>query len=187
MKFIRKNKKIFLPILIVFIVALIFVLLYSNFIYQDGDSSEKKEDATSKYVVIDSSSPPLDSSQGTTNEDVVDGKNFKLDKDGNKINSGSLLAKKHEINGFIVTDLYITSSINSPDYAVLMFNIENTSDVKSNFGLFFKFKNEEGTITDSLAVYFPSLEKNVVTKYSSETYYPVIDAYDYELEYIIFE
>lgn len=185
MNFIFKHKKIFISLFSIIIIVLTSLIIYSNFFNDSEDEPGTGSSSDPKYVIKDA-----DVGDGKmyedhpTNKDVLEGENFTTDKVGNKLNKTSALAKDHEVNGIIISDLYLTSSANTSDYCILMFNYKNTTDSKQNFNLFFKFYDKDGNIMHSLAVGFPTSEKDKVYSHSAQTLYPIIDAYDYEVEYI---
>ncbi|MBQ4570491.1 MAG: hypothetical protein IJN90_06005 [Bacilli bacterium] len=185
MNFVFKHKKIFISLFSIIIVLLVSLVIYSNFFSDNEDEPVPGSSSDPGFVIKDA-----DVGDGKiygdypTNKDVSEGENFSTDKKGNKLNKTSTLAKEHEVNGYVISDLYLTSSANTSDYCILMFNYKNTTDSKQNFNLFFKFYDKDGNIMHSLAVGFPSSEKDKVYSHSAQTLYPIIDAYDYEIEYI---
>ena len=170
-----KNKKIFIgiTILLVIVIVVICYFLFSN-------------SSNSKYIVREAEDAPNIEDDDYTNEGVT-GENIDVDKDGNKINSISELTKKHEKDGFVITDLYLSSSIKTPDYCVINFDITNNSDIDTSFNLAFNFYDKDGEVIVTEIISFREIPKGEKVNHSYRTFNPIINAYSYSFSYFEYE
>lgn len=178
MKFLYKNKKITVFFISLIIISLISLLIISNFV-------NKKDNNKNKYIVIEASDTS-DIEWDDTNEGIT-GENIKVDSKGNRVNSISELTKEHEEEGFIISDLYLSSSVYTPDYCVVAFDIINNSNIETNFNLAFTFYDKNGNALNTEIISFPSMEKGKKIKHTYQTYNPILNASSYSFTYFRYE
>lgn len=164
-----KNNKIVIGIVV--LSTLVFVyLVFDSYILK------------SKYVVIEAKDAHHIDNDIYTNEGVT-GENIDFDKFGNRINSASKLTKEHSKDGFVINDLYLSSSIKTPDYCVINFDITNNSNIKSNFNLAFNFYDENGNVIVTEIISIGEIPKGEKVNHTFRTFNPIINAYSYSFNY----
>lgn len=167
-----KKKYIFIGVISIVVIALVLIVVFSD-----------SKDVDSKYKVIEAEDAPDIDNDDYTNEGVV-GENIVVDKEGNRVNSISSLTMQQEHDGFIITDLYLSSSVKTPDYCVINFNIKNDSNIMKNFNLAFNFYDKEGKVIVTEIISFSEMEVGEEKNVSYRTFNPIINAYSYSFSYI---
>lgn len=164
-----RNKKIIIGIFIILVVVSIYLVFSFNL-------------SSSKYIVREIEDAHHIDDDIYTNEGIF-GENIDVDKIGNRINSVSKLTEEHSKDGFVINDLYLSSSIKTPDYCVVNFDITNNSNIKSSFNLAFNFYDKNGNVIVTEIISIGEISKGEKINHSYRTFNPIINAYSYSFNY----
>lgn len=174
----RKYKKILVPIFTILIIGLIGLLVFENFFSSNA--------IIKKYKIYESKTNITNKLDVKNNSDIKEGKNFISDSKGNKVNIKKDIRKEFNLDGYKLSDGYLSVSSKTPEYCILSIKVEATKEMPTNYNFLVKFYDSSNKQLGIIIIAVPNMKANEKNEYIGETYSPIIDADHITIEKLVY-